>query len=290
MAGHGVDELARVAALLEQLQRHPGVAGLEIGVLLVVEVVEDAGGRPQLLVLAVAAGVGAHRRLHAQHVLAQRVALGPLAEQLPGLVARRCRHGRAGYRRAETNPGTDGLRYPCAARNGPELGGIAHGEIHHRRRPAAVRDDQPGRQQERRPARPRGHPPHRGGGRAAQHPADPRRGGDARPPARPRRHGRVARRQRGGGHAPAEIHDARSTRRSRSASAPRSCWPARCSPASGTPIMPPPGGDVIGRRRLDPHLDAFRALGATVEADRSYRLSAPAGSARRATSSWTSRR
>jgi UDP-N-acetylglucosamine 1-carboxyvinyltransferase len=29
--------------------------------------------------------------------------------------------------------------------------------------------------------------------------------------------------------------------------------------------MPPPGGDVIGRRRLDPHLDAFRALGATVE-------------------------
>ena len=30
-------------------------------------------------------------------------------------------------------------------------------------------------------------------------------------------------------------------------------------------MMPPPGGDVIGRRRLDPHLDAFRALGATVE-------------------------
>src|SRR5881628_1963556 len=29
--------------------------------------------------------------------------------------------------------------------------------------------------------------------------------------------------------------------------------------------MPPPGGDVIGRRRLDPHLDAFQALGAVVE-------------------------
>ena len=41
--------------------------------------------------------------------------------------------------------------------------------------------------------------------------------------------------------------------------------------------MPPPGGDVIGRRRLDPHLDAFRALGARVEAGRSYRLSAPGG-------------
>jgi len=31
---------------------------------------------------------------------------------------------------------------------------------------------------------------------------------------------------------------------------------------------PNPGGDVIGRRRLDPHLDAFRALGAVVEYDR----------------------
>jgi UDP-N-acetylglucosamine 1-carboxyvinyltransferase len=33
----------------------------------------------------------------------------------------------------------------------------------------------------------------------------------------------------------------------------------------GRVCMPPPGGDVIGRRRLDPHLDAFRALGASVE-------------------------
>ena len=32
----------------------------------------------------------------------------------------------------------------------------------------------------------------------------------------------------------------------------------------GRTVMPPPGGDVIGRRRLDPHLDAFRALGAEV--------------------------
>src|SRR5437764_12237625 len=39
--------------------------------------------------------------------------------------------------------------------------------------------------------------------------------------------------------------------------------------------MPPPGGDVIGRRRLDPHLDAFRALGATVERDRDIFLQAP---------------
>ena len=46
----------------------------------------------------------------------------------------------------------------------------------------------------------------------------------------------------------------------------------------GRADMPPPGGDVIGRRRLDPHLDAFRALGAEVQAPRgSYQLSAPDG-------------
>ncbi|MGA9856448.1 MAG: UDP-N-acetylglucosamine 1-carboxyvinyltransferase [Solirubrobacteraceae bacterium] len=33
----------------------------------------------------------------------------------------------------------------------------------------------------------------------------------------------------------------------------------------GSAHMPPPGGDVIGRRRLDPHLDAFRALGAQAD-------------------------
>ena len=41
--------------------------------------------------------------------------------------------------------------------------------------------------------------------------------------------------------------------------------------------MPPPGGDVIGRRRLDPHLDAFAALGATVEHARDIELNAPGG-------------
>ncbi len=46
----------------------------------------------------------------------------------------------------------------------------------------------------------------------------------------------------------------------------------------GRAEMPPPGGDVIGRRRLDPHLDAFRALGAEVHLDRNYyRLSASDG-------------
>ena len=39
--------------------------------------------------------------------------------------------------------------------------------------------------------------------------------------------------------------------------------------------MPPPGGDFIGRRRLDAHLDAFKDLGARVDGDRWIELSAP---------------
>jgi len=39
--------------------------------------------------------------------------------------------------------------------------------------------------------------------------------------------------------------------------------------------MPPPGGDTIGRRRLDPHLDAFRDMGARVEGDRWIEVSRP---------------
>jgi UDP-N-acetylglucosamine 1-carboxyvinyltransferase len=42
-------------------------------------------------------------------------------------------------------------------------------------------------------------------------------------------------------------------------------------------VMPPPGGDVIGRRRLDPHLDAFRAMGATAECNGEIVLNAPNG-------------
>src|SRR5262245_47440781 len=41
--------------------------------------------------------------------------------------------------------------------------------------------------------------------------------------------------------------------------------------------MPPPGGDVIGRRRLDPHLDAFRSLGAEIDSDRDIVIYAPHG-------------
>jgi UDP-N-acetylglucosamine 1-carboxyvinyltransferase len=45
----------------------------------------------------------------------------------------------------------------------------------------------------------------------------------------------------------------------------------------GSADVPPPGGDIIGRRRIDTHLMAFAALGADVEAHREYRLRAPNG-------------
>ncbi|MFQ5425748.1 MAG: UDP-N-acetylglucosamine 1-carboxyvinyltransferase [Gaiellales bacterium] len=45
---------------------------------------------------------------------------------------------------------------------------------------------------------------------------------------------------------------------------------ARC----GLAVVPPPGGDVIGRRRLDTHIHAFRQLGARVTIERSYTVEA----------------
>ena len=63
------------------------------------------------------------------------------------------------------------------------------------------------------------------------------------------------------------------------------CEPIRASFLLAGPLlarfgwahMPSPGGDVIGRRRLDPHLDAFRALGARVSINGRYYIDAPAG-------------
>ena len=45
----------------------------------------------------------------------------------------------------------------------------------------------------------------------------------------------------------------------------------------GEASMPPPGGDFIGRRRLDAHLDAFEDLGAEVSGDRWIELRAKGG-------------
>src|SRR5213595_3963156 len=38
----------------------------------------------------------------------------------------------------------------------------------------------------------------------------------------------------------------------------------------GKASVPPPGGDVIGRRRLDPHIHALEQLGAHIELDTRY--------------------
>jgi UDP-N-acetylglucosamine 1-carboxyvinyltransferase len=43
---------------------------------------------------------------------------------------------------------------------------------------------------------------------------------------------------------------------------------------AGELVLPPPGGDVIGRRRVDTHFLAFRRLGALVEFDRAFRFHA----------------
>jgi UDP-N-acetylglucosamine 1-carboxyvinyltransferase len=45
----------------------------------------------------------------------------------------------------------------------------------------------------------------------------------------------------------------------------------------GQCVLPPPGGDVIGRRRVDTHFLALEALGATVEVGDRYELEAPKG-------------
>lgn len=43
---------------------------------------------------------------------------------------------------------------------------------------------------------------------------------------------------------------------------------------SGELLLPPPGGDVIGRRRVDTHLIALQKLGAKIEYERSFKFSA----------------
>ena len=64
---------------------------------------------------------------------------------------------------------------------------------------------------------------------------------------------------------PSSVATDRPRRRAlRTRSARRSSSPGRSSHASARATVPPPGGDVIGRRRLDTHIHAFAALGADV--------------------------
>jgi UDP-N-acetylglucosamine 1-carboxyvinyltransferase len=45
----------------------------------------------------------------------------------------------------------------------------------------------------------------------------------------------------------------------------------------GRVIVPPPGGDLIGRRRLDPHIHAFARMGAAIDLLDRYEMSADGG-------------
>src|SRR5439155_7626298 len=68
------------------------------------------------------------------------------------------------------------------------------------------------------------------------------------------------------------------TAASRTSPDPRLCSRKRASFLLAGPLlsrfgratMPPPGGAVVGRRRLDPHIHAFAELGAEVETERTY--------------------
>src|SRR5215208_7072666 len=111
------------------------MAGLEVRVALVVEVVQEPRDAPELLILAEAAGVRAHRRLDGQHVLAKRRRLRPFAEEGPGVRSRKLeRHG----------------WYPSPA-SGPDprpsdpVATTSDGKARHRRRRAAVRHRRAGR-------------------------------------------------------------------------------------------------------------------------------------------------
>ncbi len=88
MREDGLDQLLRVA-LLAQDRRAVLRMLVERGMDLVVEVVEEGGRAPELLVLAVEPCVGADGRLDGERVPQQRLALRVLRERLPRLLTGR---------------------------------------------------------------------------------------------------------------------------------------------------------------------------------------------------------
>ncbi len=241
MAGDGVDQVLRVVLLLEQLERLARVAGArDPGT----SRSRGRGGCPSPPTAPRPRRTCARRRAwrpprRARACAGSRTRSTRRRAPRPRLASVRPRAGRLMARRNEPLPkmAFDTLSEPAAAptaappmekfviEGGQPLSGTVS----------------PGRKQERRPAGAGGHPPHRGGGRAAQHPAHPRRGGADRSARGPRRRGRVARATTPWSSMPPASPRPTSTRPWPSASAPRSCSPARCWPASAAPTCRRPG-------------------------------------------------
>ena len=149
------------------------------------------------------------------------------------------------------------------------------------RRSSAARIDPTRRQQERRPADPRQHRPRRRPDGARQHPAHPGRRDHARAAGRSRRVGRVDWVPTSSGWTRGRFAPSRSI--------PKLCARIRASILLAGPMLarfgkvtlPPPGGDVIGRRRVDTHFLALEQLGASVTVGRSLRARGQEGPDRR---------
>ena len=246
------------ALALELGHARPRVAvrGVHVRVALVVEVVQHPDEAPFLLVAAEAGGVRAHRRLDREHVLAQGGGLGPLAEKGPGVFARkRLRHG----------------CYPSPP--------LDHGEARHRGRvPLSGTIQAAGNKNAALPL-------------LAASLLTEERVEIANVP-RIRDTEAMLTLLADLGVAVERLDDNKVALTAANIATtdvdPALAERIRASflvagpllARFGSALMPPPGGDVIGRRRLDPHLDAFRALGAEVDHDRHIKLRAPNGGLR----------
>ena len=261
---------------------------VERGMALVVEVVQQRHVAPCVLVLAALARVGPHRGLDREAWRQQRLALRPLGAAAPT--------PRRGHARDPAWPRTlscrpDGGRQEPAALDGES--GYPHGHA------IATRDTHietlPHRGRacrSRAPSAPRATrtPPCRSWRRALltaepvtleQRPAHPRRRGDARAARRPRRRGRVDRAEHACACARPSVPKTRLDAELCSASAPRSCSPARCWRASARPTCRRRAATSSAAAASTPTSWRSRRSAPRSTADREYRLRAPRGPQRR---------
>src|SRR5690606_36144025 len=88
MAENRADHLLRAAALTQDLRADYGMTlDADVGVALVVEVVQQSDQAPEVRILTEALGIGPHRRFHREHVAQQMRLCGVLGDELPGFCA-----------------------------------------------------------------------------------------------------------------------------------------------------------------------------------------------------------